>query len=406
MGFEMLNRYCNCLLVTVRYPTGDLNPPSPNQNIGSLAAFIVLEDYGPKADDNNHYSILVPDPNTDPVIICPSASFTKEILGMMTPEIVPPPNTDPLVINHFNRELQKMTMTNCTIEFKVNEEGTDPISSPGCLSDVTINLLMFLLLHHYQTTEGTLVYMLSYTIDSIVRMNGNQTNPMTESFGNKEVRHSWWGSEQTTDSKTTFFTEEEKRRFYGTEFFIFAVPWNFHWVLAIVCFAGKCVYGELFPDKEPCVFFFDSKSKPGRLVGKYKKSGMTLGEIIYAFLNIKFSTKFFTSRTMPVLECVVPQQANGKDCGVCVLIYTEFILQDPNIYYTLLRHNTTKLQHWFGSTDEHFLRLIWDRRNKYYLFLTDRKASVEGFRERFVNVQNEEVQALIVAANLDKNPGT
>ena len=343
MGFEMLNRYCNCLLVTVRYPTGDLNPPSPNQNIGSLAAFIVLEDYGPKQDGNNHYSLLVPDPNTDPVIICPSASFTKEILGMMTPEIVPPPNTDPLVINHFNREFHFLTKSKLAIEFKENEEGTAPYSSPGCLSDVTIDLLMFLLLHHYQTTEGTLVYMLSYTIDSIVRMNGNKTNPMTESFGNQEVRHSWWGSEQTTDSKTTFFTEEEKRRFYGTEFFIFAVPWNFHWVLAIVCFAGKCVYGELFPDKEPCVFFFDSLSQPGRLLGEYKKSGMTLGEIIYAFLNIKFSTTKFTSRTMPVLECVVPQQANGKDCGVCVLIYAEFFLQQPNIYYTLLRHNTTKL---------------------------------------------------------------
>ena len=234
----------------------------------------------------------------------------------------------------------------------------------------------------------------------------SKTEP-TEKFGIDEIRRSWWGPEQTTVPKSTCFTDEERKRLYGTEFFFFGVPWNFHWILAIVCFAGKCVDDKLFPGKEPRGFFFDSLIKTGRFANTYKKSDMTLGNVINSFLNSKFSTTKFTRKTMPFFECKVPQQSNEKDCGVCALEFAGFFMRNPNVYYNLLRNDPSALKDWLGKQQTDFPLFIWKRRKEYYEFLTDGKASVEGFRERFVDVQNAEVEALILAAYDagDKNPG-
>jgi hypothetical protein len=457
MGFQMLEPYCSCLLSTVRYPSGVLNLPNIGQIVGSLSAFFVLEQHGSKKEANNHYSLLVPvlvHPNTEP-LICTTASFAKDILDITVAELEPlntdplictsasvtkdvfdirvaelvPSNTDPLIwtsltedidididgdnevtprdasipliIHYFNNEFKKVRF-NAMEEFQEDKHGTDKISSPGCLSNKTVDFFMTLYVHHFQTTERTLVYILSNTLDYLVR---NIPKGMKESFGNREIRMSWWRAEQTTDSESACFTDEETKRFYGTEFFFFAVPWSFHWVLAIACFAGKCVNDKLFPDKQPCVFFFDSLSDSDRLIGMFKNSSMTLCDLINYFLNIKFSTTKFTSAAMPIFQCTVPQQGNGKDCGVCALEFAGLFLRSPNFYYDQLRQDAKKRTNEFAKQFKDFEILIRTRRSEYHKFLADEKASVKGFSEMFINLQHQEVEALIMPPKPDEKSG-
>jgi len=287
-------------------------------------------------------------------------------------------------------------------EFQEDKHGTDKISSPGCLSNKTVDFFMTLYVHHFQTTEGTLVYILSNTLDNLVI---NIPKGMKESFGNREIRMSWWRAEQTTDSESACFTDEETKRFYGTEFFFFAVPWSFHWVLAIACYAGKCVNDKLFPDKQPCVFFFDSLRDPERLIGMFKDSGMTLCDLINSFLNLKFSTTEFNSASMPIFECNVPQQGNGKDCGVCTLEFAGCFLRNPNVYYNLLRLDAKNQTNGFAIQFKDLKILIGTRRSKYHQFLADEKASVKGFSKMFINLQHEEVEALIMPPKPDEKSG-
>jgi len=435
MGFQMLEPYCNCLLSTLRYPSGVLNLPNIGQLIGRLTAFFVLEQHGLKKEANNHYSLLVPvlvHPNTEP-LICTTASFAKDILDIRVAELEPS-NTDPLIctsasliedididididgdhevtlrdasipliIHYFNDEFKKMRL-NAIEEFQEDKHGTDKISSPGWLSNKTVDFFMTLYVHHFQTTEATLVYILSNTLDNFVR--NIAKGRMKESFGNREIRMSWWGAEQTADSESACFTDEEKKRFYGTEFFFFAVPWSFHWVLAIACYAGKCVNDKLFPDKQPCVFFFDSLRDPERLIGMFKDSGMTLCDLINSFLNLKFSTTEFNSASMPIFECNVPQQGNGKDCGVCTLEFAGCFLRNPNVYYNLLRLDAKNQTNGFAIQFKDLKILIGTRRSKYHQFLADEKASVKGFSKMFINLQHEEVEALIMPPKPDEKSG-
>lgn len=433
MGFQMLKPYCNAILLIVRYPNGDLEKPSRDQNIGGLSAFVVYENYGfsKGTGASNHFSLLVRD-SVDPRI-CTPASLTKEIFDIIDPEFVSS-NTNPLIctsasgnpsitkdndvldisdsdsevtprdasissVTHYFTWQLPLVLRDAIEEFQVDLQGTDIISAPGWLSNKTVDFFMTLYVHFFQTTECTHVYMLSNIFLNLVR-NAKRKSRLKESFANEEIRMSWWKAERTVESIS--FTDEEKKHFCGTEFFFFAVPWSRHWVLAIVCFAGNCVHDETFPDKQPCVFFFDSFKIPGRLFSKFEDSGLTLGELINSFLNLKFSTTKFTNATMPIYECEVPQQANGKDCGVYALEFAVCFLRNPNYYYNVLRHDATK--NLFGASKD-FAIIIQNRRREYVKFLTD-AATVEGFREMFINVQNKEVEeALILPPKLDEKSG-
>ena len=108
---------------------------------------------------------------------------------------------------------------------------------------------------------------------------------------------------------------------------------------------------------------------------------------------------------MPIFECNVPQQGNSKDCGVCALEFAGRFLRNPNLYYNLLRQDAQNPTNGFAIQFQDFKILIQTRRSEYHKFLTDEKASVKGFSEMFINLQHQEVEALIMPPKPDEKSG-
>jgi hypothetical protein len=108
---------------------------------------------------------------------------------------------------------------------------------------------------------------------------------------------------------------------------------------------------------------------------------------------------------MPIFQCTVPQQGNGKDCGVCALEFAGLFLRSPNFYYDQLRQDAKKRTNEFAKQFKDFEILIRTRRSEYHKFLADEKASVKGFSEMFINLQHQEVEALIMPPKPDEKSG-
>lgn len=197
---------------------------------------------------------------------------------------------------------------------------------------------------------------------------------------------------------------------FSKEFIFIPILKKYHWLLAVICFAGQEPVIEVQQDDDsisykagigqPCILVFDSLNQTSSRTN-----------IIYPiryFLEREWQLKkqgerSFQKPLVPEYFPITPTQPNHYDCGLFVMEYVERLIAAPELVLTDNCINTN-LRDWFNVNQMLHKR---DRLVKLILSLSD-SMRMEDLRQLRALQFNERAERLAkrrlnAAANLEKH---